>query len=85
MFGFGIGEIISGAIGIGGIAVGIWKAKQLKKLVTSVFDLVKEFRAVREEKSAGGTDITVAEFDALLDKLQAVALAAAPLLSKWIK
>lgn len=71
MFGFEIPTILSGLAGAAGVAVGWWKARNLKTLVVEVFDLVRKYREYRRD------GLSVEEIDKLIDEFEDVARAAA--------
>jgi predicted transcriptional regulator len=65
MFDFGIGEIVGAGTALAGAGFGIWKKRQLGKVVKEVFDVVKVYRAAK----ADGT-ITPDEVDKIIDELE---------------
>ena len=67
---------VAGVAGVLGAGYGIWKKRNLAKLVKAVFDVIQEYRAAKDASGAGGTDITKEEMDGLIVKLEVAAQAA---------
>ena len=77
MLGLGIGELVGGAVAVGGAAVGYWKKKQLAKVVKEVFDVVQTYRNAKKDGV-----VSPEEMDRIIDELEEAVISIAGLLRK---
>jgi hypothetical protein len=62
--------VVGGAAGVAGAAFGIYKKKQLGKVIKEVFDVVKKYRQMKREDSRGGAEVTAEEIDELITEIE---------------
>ena len=63
---------IGGVVGVAGAAFGIWKKRNLGKLVKEVFEFFRKYREAKDVKGRGGAEITSEELDELVKEFEDV-------------
>lgn len=76
----GATDVIGGVVGIGGFVWGLWRGKQLKKLISEIFDFIEKYRAAKADNK-----FTPEEVGNLVDELEDVAMAAVDVWKFWPK